>query len=119
IVFTISAMHPDDGGLVTVRLGICRRSTECLGPIGGESFDMVGAEAMAERMSHYLVSHHTSMPGRSKAAQAVVSTHCFEDGFHSSMLTSGGFGNSQRSTSDMSIYHQLTKCTDLHHAYCV
>ncbi len=45
IVLPVPAMHLDDGGFVTIGIGIRTRATECLGPISGESLDMLGVEA--------------------------------------------------------------------------
>jgi hypothetical protein len=91
IVLTVPAMRLDDSGFVTVGLRVRSRATECFGPIRGESFHMLGMEAMAERVGHDLVGHHPLVPSVSKTAQAVVPTRCREDGLHSSMLTSDGF----------------------------
>ena len=47
-------MHLDDGGLVTIGIGIRGRAAECLGPVSGESLDMLGVEAVAERMGDHV-----------------------------------------------------------------
>jgi hypothetical protein len=65
IVLPVPAVHLDDGGLVTIGIGIRGRATECLGPVSGESLDMLGVEAVAECMGDY-VGHHPTMPGVSK-----------------------------------------------------
>src|SRR5581483_6257294 len=83
IVLAVPAVNLDDGGLVTIRIGIRGRATECLGPVSGESLDMLGMEAVAERMGDNLVGHHPTMPCVGKAAQAVVTTRCLKDGLHS------------------------------------
>src|SRR5262249_29830092 len=82
IVLSVSAVHLDYGGFVTIGIGIRCRATECLSPISGESLDMLRVEAMAERMGHNVVGHHPLMPGVSKTAQAVVATRCLEDSSH-------------------------------------
>src|SRR6266567_6821079 len=87
VVLSVAAVHLDDASFVTVGIGICSRATECLGPISGESLDMPGVEAMAERMGHNVVGHHPLMPGVSKSAQAVVATRCLEDSLHVPMMT--------------------------------
>src|SRR5258708_20883614 len=74
IVLPVSAVHLDDGGLVTIGIGICGRATECLSPVSGESLDMLGIEAVAERMGDLVVGHHPTMPGVGKTPQAVVAT---------------------------------------------
>ena len=93
------------------RNGIRSRATEYLGPISGESLDMLGVEAMAERMGHDVVGHHPLMPGVSKTAQAVVATRCLEDSLHVPMtilscirntLTPGG--SKGAATSDGALY---------------
>src|SRR5213593_4116852 len=79
-------MHLDYGGLVTIGIGIRGRATECLRPVGGESLDMLGVKAVAERMGDHLVGHYPTMPGVSKTAQAVVATRRLEDGLHASIM---------------------------------
>src|SRR5437667_564956 len=71
-------MHLDYGGLVTIAIGIRGRATNCLRPVSGESLDMLGVEAVAERMGDNLVGHHPTMPSVGKTAQAVVTTRCRE-----------------------------------------
>ena len=87
IVLAVPAVHLDDRGFVTIGLGIRSRATECLGPISGESLNVLGVEAMAERMGHEVVGHHPLMPGVSKTAQAVVAAGCLEDSLHVPMMT--------------------------------
>jgi hypothetical protein len=87
IVLPVPAVHLDDGGLVTIGIGIRGRATECLGPVSGESLDMLGVEAVAECMGDDVVAHHPTMPGVGKTAQAVVPTSRLEDSLHASMMT--------------------------------
>ena len=87
VVLPITAVHLDDGSFVTIGIGIHRRATECLGPIGSESLGMLRVEAMAERMGHDIVGHDTLMPCVSKAAQAVVATGCIKNSLHVPMMT--------------------------------
>ena len=61
-VHPVAAVDPDDGGLVAIGLRIHTGSSECLGPIRGKTLDMVRMEIMAERMAHYFVGHHPTMP---------------------------------------------------------
>src|SRR5262249_47593971 len=75
-------MYLDDAGFVAIGIGIRSRATECLGPVSGESLNMLGMKAMAERMGHYVVGHHPLMPSVSKTNQAVVATRCLEDSLH-------------------------------------
>jgi hypothetical protein len=84
----VAAVNPDDGGLVAIGLGIHAGSTECLGPIRGETLDMLGMETVAERMADYFVAHHPPMPGSGKKAQAVDAARCLEDSAHASMMKS-------------------------------
>jgi hypothetical protein len=51
----VAAVHSDDGGLVTIGVGIRAGSTECLGSVRGESPDMLGMETVAEHMADYVV----------------------------------------------------------------
>src|ERR1700674_5388749 len=87
VVLPVAAVHLDDGGLVTIGLGIFAGTTECLGPVSGESLDMLGVEAVAERMADHVVSHHPTMPGAGKTAQAVVATRRLENSLHASIMT--------------------------------
>ena len=91
LVFAISAVHLDDAGLAPIAVGIRCRAAECLGPIGNEALDMLRMEAVAERMSDYLVGHHPTMPGIGKTPQALVATRCLEDSFHTYMITILGY----------------------------
>jgi hypothetical protein len=75
-------VDPDDRGLVGIGLGIHAGSAECLGPIRGETLDMLGMETVAERMADYFVGHHPTMPGSGKTAQAVDAARCLEDSAH-------------------------------------
>ena len=86
-MLAIAAVHPDDSGLVTKGVGIRVRSTECLGPIRGESLDMPGMETVAEGMADYVVGHHPTMPGGVETVQAVVSAPGLEDSKHVSIMT--------------------------------
>jgi hypothetical protein len=86
-VLPVPAVHLDDGGFVTIGIGVRSRATECLGPISGESLDMLGVEAMAERMGHDVVGHHPIVPRVSKMTQAFVATRCLEDSLHEPMMT--------------------------------
>src|SRR5262249_29524267 len=88
VVHPVAAVDPDDGGLVAIGLGVHAGSTECLGPIRGETLDMLGMETVAERMADYFVRHHPTMPCSGKTAQAVDATRCLEDSAHASMMTS-------------------------------
>src|SRR5229473_2040134 len=86
-MLSVSAVHLDNGGLVTIEIGIRGRATECLSPVSGESLDMLGVEAVAERMGDLVVGHHPTMPGVGKTPQAVVATGRLEDSLHASMMT--------------------------------
>lgn len=86
LVLAVPAMHLNDGGLVPTGIGIRGWTTECLGPVGSKPLNMLGVEAVAEGMSDYLVGHYPTMPGISKAAQAVVTTCRLEDSLHTSMI---------------------------------
>ena len=83
----VAAVHLDDGGLVTIGVGIRAGATECLGPVSSESLDMLGVEAVAERMADHVVGHHPTMPGAGKTLQSVVATRRFENSLHTSIMT--------------------------------
>jgi hypothetical protein len=87
VVLAVAAVHLDDGGLVTIGIGIRAGATKCLGPVSGESLDMLGVEAVAEGMSDYVIGHHPTMPSVGKAAQAIFATRCLKDCLHASMMT--------------------------------
>src|SRR5580704_15129256 len=55
LVLPVAAVHPDDTGLVAIELGICVRTTECLGPVSAKSLHMLSMEAVAKRMADYLI----------------------------------------------------------------
>src|SRR6185312_8355332 len=82
IMCPVAAVDLDDGGFVAVGAGVGSRAAECFGPIGGESLDMIGAEAMAERVRYHLVGHHPLVPRTSKTLQPIVATCCFKHGLH-------------------------------------
>ena len=88
VVHPVTAVDPNDGGLVAIGLGIQAGSTECLGPISGEALDMLGMETVAERMANYFVGHYPTMPGSGKTAHSVDAARCLEDSTHASMMTS-------------------------------
>ena len=87
-MFSIPAVHLDDGGLVTIGIGIRSRATERLGPVSGKSLNMLRVEAVAERMGDNLVGHHPTMPGLGKTPQAIVTTRRLEDRLHASIIAS-------------------------------
>jgi hypothetical protein len=86
VVLSVAAVHLDDGGLVTIGVGIRARTTECLGPVSGESLDMLGVETVAEGMADHFVGPYPAMPGLGKTTQAVIATRRFEYGLHVSIL---------------------------------
>jgi hypothetical protein len=90
IVLAVAAVYSDDGGLVTVGVGIRGGATECLDPVCGESLDMLGVEAVAECMADNVIGHHPTMPGVGQTAQAVCATCCLEDRLHDTMMTYQG-----------------------------
>jgi hypothetical protein len=77
-VLAVAAVHLDDDGLVAIGVGTRAGATECLGPVSGESLDMLGMEAVAERMANHDIGHHPTMPGVGKTAQAVFATRCLK-----------------------------------------
>lgn len=55
IVLSVSAMHPDDGCFVPIRIGIRSRAAEGFGPISSKPLHVLRMEAMAESMRDDLV----------------------------------------------------------------
>ena len=53
-MLSVPGVHLDDGGLVTIGIGVRGRAVECLSPVSGESLDMLGVEAVAERMGDHV-----------------------------------------------------------------
>src|SRR5271155_1656059 len=86
-MLSVPAVYLDDGGFVTIGIGIRGRAAECLSPVSGESLDMLGVEAVAERMGDYVVGHHPTVPGAGKTAKAFVPPRRLEDSLHASMMT--------------------------------
>jgi hypothetical protein len=87
VVFSVATVDPDDFRLVAIGDGIHTGATERFGPVSCESLDMVGLEAVAERMAYYLVGHHPAMPGTGKSTQSVASACRLEDTLHASIMT--------------------------------
>lgn len=81
-----TTVHLDDGGLVTIGIGIRAGATKRLGLVSGESLDMLGVGVVAKCMSDYVVAHHPMMPGTGKTAQAVHSARCLKDSLHALMM---------------------------------
>src|SRR6202522_2275830 len=74
IVLSVPAVYFDDGSLVAIGVGICRRPAECLSPVSSEPLAMLGMKAVAERMGDHLIGHHPTVPGVGKTAQPVHAT---------------------------------------------
>jgi hypothetical protein len=83
-MLSVPAVHLDDGGFVTIGIGIRGRAAECLSPVSGEPLDMLGVEAVAECMIDHVVGHHPAVPGVGKTAQAVDAPRYLEDSLHAS-----------------------------------
>ncbi len=62
-------------------------AAERLSPVGSESLDMLGVEAVAERMADNLVGHYATMPSCGETLQAIVATRCLEDSLHAFTMT--------------------------------
>jgi hypothetical protein len=78
-VLSVSAVHLDDGGLITVGAGIGAGTPECLCPVSGESLDMLRVKAVTKRVADYFIGHCPLMPGPGQDAQTVRSTGRLED----------------------------------------
>ena len=89
VVLTISAVHWNDSRFVAIVIGISGWSTQCLGPIRGESLDMLRVKAVAECMGHNIVVHHSLVPGGRKTAQSLIPACCFKYGTHALSLLAG------------------------------
>jgi hypothetical protein len=89
VVFAVAAVHFDYGGLVTVGVRIRAGAAECFCPVGGETFDMVGAKAVAESVSDDFVGQHAAMPGCGETLQTFGFARGLENGLHVGMMTIG------------------------------
>src|SRR5262249_43238158 len=86
VVLPVTTVHFDNGGLVAIAVGVRVGATECLGPVSGESLDVVWVEAMAKRVSDHFVDDRPTMPGLRKTAKPVHSTRSLEDSLHVSIM---------------------------------
>lgn len=65
-VLAVAAMHPDDRRLIAIGVGVSAGAAERLGPVSGESLDMLRVEAVAEGVADHFVGHYPIMPGPGK-----------------------------------------------------
>ena len=87
VVYPVAAVHPYDGGLVTIGIGVRPGATKCLRPVCGEALDVLRVEAVAERMADHFVGHYPAMPGLGEAAQTADAARRIEDSAHTGMIT--------------------------------
>ncbi len=80
-------MEADDGRLVAIALGVGVRSAECLCPVGGEPFAVLGVEAVAEGVADYLVGYHPGVPCLGQAEQALLAADGLVDASHRGIIT--------------------------------
>ena len=74
LVRSVAAVDAHHRGLVAVAVGVGRRATECLGPVGREALAVLRVETVAERVADHLVRHHPGMPRTGQPEQALVAT---------------------------------------------
>jgi len=86
-VLPIPAVYLDDTSFVTIGTGIRVWPAKRLRKISRQPLDMVGTEAMAERMRNHLIVHHPPMPGSSQTPHALHPTSRLEDALHSLIMT--------------------------------
>jgi hypothetical protein len=55
LVRSVAAVNPDDGGLITIPIGVDRWPTEGFRPVRGKAFGVLGVVTMAERMANHLI----------------------------------------------------------------
>ncbi len=77
LVRAVAAVHPYHGRLVVVGGRVRRRPPKRLRPVRGEALGVLRVKALAERVAHHLVRHHTGMPGTRQTEQAVVTARGF------------------------------------------
>jgi hypothetical protein len=86
VVLAVSAVHPNDCGLVAVGSRIGRRAAERLGPVRRETLDVMGVEAVAERMGDYVISQHSIMPSNGETPEPNLATCRLKDRSHAAPL---------------------------------
>jgi hypothetical protein len=89
LVRSVAAVDPHHRGLIAIDIGVGRRATECLGPVGGEALAVLGVETMAKRVADHLVCHHPGVPRHGKAEQALVATRGLVHSLHVPRMAAG------------------------------
>ncbi len=79
LVQAVAAVHAHHRGLVAVRIGVGRWSTERLRPVRGKPLGVLRVEAVAERVAHDLVGHHPGVPRAGQATHALHAAGGLED----------------------------------------
>jgi hypothetical protein len=82
LVLPVAAVHPDDGGLVSMLAGIGWRPSERLGPVRGEALGVPRVETVAERMADHLVLQRPGVPRAGQFQQPVEAPCGFVNGLH-------------------------------------
>ena len=85
-VRSVSAVRSDHGGLVAEVIAVRRRSTQCFGPVGGETLRVIRPETMAEGVTHHLVGHHPLVPRMCEAEDRGRTAHRLEHCRHRQIL---------------------------------
>src|SRR5690242_19998608 len=82
LVLPVAAMHPDDGRLVAVELGVGAGPAERFSPVGGKSLHMLRVEAVAEGVADHVVVHYPTVPGLGQTTKAFAAASRFEHSAH-------------------------------------
>lgn len=82
LVQPVAAVNPHDRGLVAMTVGVRGRSTECLGPVRGETFSVLRMVSVAERMADNFVLQHARVPRVREFQQSLDATSSFINRLH-------------------------------------
>jgi hypothetical protein len=88
--WAVAAVDANDRRLVAVAFCVGVGSAERFGPIGGEPFAVLGVEAVAEGVAHYLVDHHPGMPRLGETQEAFLAAGGLVDALHDGIITEAG-----------------------------
>ena len=82
LVRAVATVHPHHRGLVTAGGRVGRRPPQRLRPVRSEPLGVLGVVAMAERVAHHLVRHHSLVPSSGKTQQPLSATGSLVDRLH-------------------------------------
>jgi hypothetical protein len=95
LVRAVAAVDPHDRCLVSIVIGVGGWPAKSLSPVGSESLVVLGMESMAERVTDYLVRHHSGMPRLGQAKQTLAAASGLIHALHVPKDARGGVGTLQ------------------------